>query len=376
MRDHRDVFEIERNAETANQHQKVDNERNVELSAHRNARRQNRRRKKRNASVHCRENLSPDVHHYLSAWVVTEEVRVADLSVCRHKWVRTDKWEKWRNEKNDSDPNFEFLYAPPDEHETEECAKESVPEAVERFVLPTEHFLDESVDRRNERFDVDRKENHEEERLDNLKELKSDIAQSMKEDPSMTLESYLQEVSLFTSKAGDEALDCVSLMTVHASKGLEFDTVFIVNFNEGIFPSSRSLNEGGNKALEEERRLCYVAMTRAKSHLTISWNTGFSYMLDTFKTKSRFLMEIPTEECYMEGQEQQQKKEEKQIQSIGIPARKKKVGFKVKDRVEHQVFGPGIVLKIERDVATIAFKHPYGIKQLNATHPSLKKSKS
>ena len=87
-------------------------------------------------------------------------------------------------------------------------------------------------------------------------------------------------------------------------------------------------------------------------------------------------MEIPAEECSMEGQEQQQKKEEKQIQSIGIPARKKKVGFKVKDRVEHQVFGPGIVLKIERDVATIAFKHPYGIKQLNATHPSLKKSKS
>ena len=243
-----------------------------------------------------------------------------------------------------------------------------------RDALALEDFLEYIIERSGYRQMLE--ENHEEERLDNLKELKSDIAQSMKEDPSMTLESYLQEVSLFTSKAGDEALDCVSLMTVHASKGLEFDTVFIVNFNEGIFPSSRSLNEGGNKALEEERRLCYVAMTRAKSHLTISWNTGFSYMLDTFKTKSRFLMEIPTEECYMEGQEQQQKKEEKQIQSIGIPARKKKVGFKVKDRVEHQVFGPGIVLKIERDVATIAFKHPYGIKQLNATHPSLKKSKS
>lgn len=243
-----------------------------------------------------------------------------------------------------------------------------------RDTLSLEDFLEYVIEKSGYRQMLE--ENHETERLDNLKELKSDIAQSLKEDPAMTLESYLQEVSLFTSKASDEALDCVSFMTVHASKGLEFDTVFIVNFNEGIFPSSRSLNEGGNKALEEERRLCYVAMTRAKTHLTISWNTGFSYMLDTFKTKSRFMMEIPAEECFMEGQKNHEKKEERQIQSIGIPSRKKKVEFKVKDRVEHKVFGPGIVLKIEREVATIAFKHPYGIKQLNATHPSLKKSKS
>lgn len=103
-------------------------------------------------------------------------------------------------------------------------------------------------------------------RIDNLKELKEDIAQSMIEDPEMTLESYLQDIALFTDKTQETSENTVSLMTVHAAKGLEFDTVFLVNFNDGVFPSSRACDEGGMKALEEERRLLYVAMTRAKKH--------------------------------------------------------------------------------------------------------------
>ena len=73
---------------------------------------------------------------------------------------------------------------------------------------------------------------NETERIENLKELKSDIAQSLKEDPDMTLETYLQDVSLFTDKTSDLALNSVSLMTVHAAKGLEFDGVIIVNFDD------------------------------------------------------------------------------------------------------------------------------------------------
>lgn len=106
-------------------------------------------------------------------------------------------------------------------------------------------------------------------RIDNLKELKEDIAQSMIEDPEMTLESYLQDIALFTDKTQETSENTVSLMTVHAAKGLEFDTVFLVNFNDGVFPSSRACDEGGMKALEEERRLLYVAMTRAKKHYTL-----------------------------------------------------------------------------------------------------------
>lgn len=218
-------------------------------------------------------------------------------------------------------------------------------------------------------------EENEEERLENLKELKSDIAQSLREDPEMTLESYLQEVSLFTSRANEESANCVSLMTVHSAKGLEFDTVFVVNFNDGVFPSTRSMDEGGRKALEEERRLCYVAMTRAKRHLYITWNTGYSYMLDKYKVQSRFIMEIPEKCTFQEGKEKEVKREEHQVASIGIPSKKSKVPFKVKDRVTHAVFGEGIVLKLENNIATIAFKHPYGIKKLNALHPSIKKAK-
>ena len=218
-------------------------------------------------------------------------------------------------------------------------------------------------------------EENEEERLENLKELKSDIAQSLREDPEMTLESYLQEVSLFTSRANEESGNCVSLMTVHSAKGLEFDTVFVVNFNDGVFPSTRSMDEGGRKALEEERRLCYVAMTRAKRHLYITWNTGYSYMLDKYKIQSRFIMEIPEKCTFQEGKEKEVKREEHQVASIGIPSKKSKAPFKVKDRVTHAVFGEGIVLKLENNIATIAFKHPYGIKKLNALHPSIKKAK-
>ena len=188
-------------------------------------------------------------------------------------------------------------------------------------------------------------------------------------------ESYLQEVSLFTSRANEESANCVSLMTVHSAKGLEFDTVFVVNFNDGVFPSTRSMDEGGRKALEEERRLCYVAMTRAKRHLYITWNTSYSYMLDKYKVQSRFIMEIPEKCTFQEGKEKEVKREEHQVASIGTPSKKSKAPFKVKDRVTHAVFGEGIVLKLENNIATIAFKHPYGIKKLNALHPSIKKAK-
>lgn len=218
-------------------------------------------------------------------------------------------------------------------------------------------------------------EENEEERKENLKELKADIAQSLQEDPSMTLESYLQEVSLFTDKSQEEKQNSVSLMTVHAAKGLEFEVVYLVNFNDGVFPSSRALDEGGRKSLEEERRLCYVAMTRAKRDLTITWNNGYSYMLETYKTPSRFLMEIP--EKYTEDPTKPKKQEIKKTAVSTHSFTPKPSGKKGKirkgDLVNHTVYGQGIVLKLENSIATIAFSHGVGVKKLNALHPSLKK---
>ena len=208
-------------------------------------------------------------------------------------------------------------------------------------------------------------ENNEEDRIENLKELKQDIASSVNENPDLSLEEYLQDVALFTDKSKEEKLNSVTLMTVHAAKGLEFENVFIVNFNEGVFPSSRAIDEGGNKSLEEERRLCYVAMTRAKNRLCISWNSGYSYLLETYKTPSRFVAEIP--ERFIE------EKEEKKVESKPQMSSKSKTKYRKGDLVDHKVYGKGVVISIEGNIATIAFQQNFGVKKLNALHPSLKK---
>lgn len=111
------------------------------------------------------------------------------------------------------------------------------------------------------------REDKEIERLENIKELISDISDYVEAYPEGTLQEYLQEISLYTDKEDTSQRDCVQLMTIHAAKGLEFDHVFVYNLCEGVFPSERSIAEGGAQALEEERRLAYVAFTRAKKRL-------------------------------------------------------------------------------------------------------------
>ena len=225
------------------------------------------------------------------------------------------------------------------------------------------------------------KENHEEDRLENVKELKEDISQAMIENPDTTLESYLQDIALFTDKTQEAQDNAISLMTVHAAKGLEFPIVFIVNMNEGIFPSSRAIEDSGKQGLEEERRLMYVAMTRAKKHLTISYNKGYSYMLETFKTPSRFLKEIPDE--YTHNAQKEERMKALQTQKSAMVHRREstvskrnaasKVRLRKGDLVEHSIYGQGVILEVRDAIATIAFGQQYGVKKMNALHPSLKK---
>lgn len=244
-----------------------------------------------------------------------------------------------------------------------------------RDEMALEDFLDYVIDRTGYKKMLE--DENEEERLQNLSELKADIAQSLKETPDMTLESYLQEVSLFTDKANEEKSNSVSLMTVHAAKGLEFDTVFIVNFNDGIFPSARSIEEGGRKSLEEERRLCYVAMTRAKKSLIITWNTAYSYMLEGYKSASRFMMEIP-EEYILDDRPKPKVSNAPKMSSVpsltGVSTKSKSTKYRKGDLVNHSAYGQGVIIKIEGNVATVAFGHTIGVKKLNASHPSLKKA--
>ena len=133
----------------------------------------------------------------------------------------------------------------------------------------------------------------EEERLDNLAELKQAIYDfAGKAGEEVTLGNYLDHAALFTNMDQREKAQAVKLMTIHAAKGLEFNTVFVVGLEENIFPSLMSVDN--IKDLEEERRLLYVAITRAEKHCYLTWaHTRWRYgKLDAFVNPSRFISEI------------------------------------------------------------------------------------
>jgi len=110
------------------------------------------------------------------------------------------------------------------------------------------------------------------------------------------LESFLEHVALATSLDQDWQSEKVNLMTIHASKGLEFDIVFLPGWEEGLFPHQKSIEEKGESGLEEERRLAYVAITRAKKQAKISFSMNRFYQGDWIDSMaSRFVDELPDE---------------------------------------------------------------------------------
>ena len=133
-------------------------------------------------------------------------------------------------------------------------------------------------------------------RLENVKELKSSIHAYVENADTPTLAGFLEEIALYTDlEEYSDADDAAVMMTMHSAKGLEFPNVFLVGFEDGLFPGMRAI--GDREEMEEERRLCYVAITRAKQTLTISYaKQRMLYGRTSAALKSRFLNEIP-EEC-------------------------------------------------------------------------------
>jgi len=220
-------------------------------------------------------------------------------------------------------------------------------------------------------------EDNELERIENIKELMKDAEEFMNTYPDSSLDEYLQLVALYTDKNTMLHQDHVSLMSVHAAKGLEFDHVFLIEFCEGVFPNERSLSEGKH-ALEEERRLAYVAMTRAKKKLFIADSTGHSFVLDRPKRASRFVDEID-EECIEHVNKVVSKSPSTHIKTTQrvSPIRLQdmiNIPYTVKDEVIHTEFGEGIVTAIEGAIMTIAFKFPHGIKKM-IPNPALRSKK-
>ena len=189
----------------------------------------------------------------------------------------------------------------------------------------------------------------EEERLDNLAELKQAIFDfTRKAGETVTLGNYLDHAALFTNMDTSEKAQAVKLMTVHSAKGLEFPVVFVCGLSEGIFPGKRA---NTREKLEEERRLCYVAFTRARDRLFLSDAAGTGYD-GSFRYPSRFLFNAEKENVdYVTPLDPDL--EEKTLRSIqetedwasDTPKQSDLVG----KRVTHQVFGPGTVIGIPRD---------------------------
>ena len=194
-------------------------------------------------------------------------------------------------------------------------------------------------------------------RLENLEEFKSITKAFEEKEGLISLEDFLLEISLISDvEEYKDDPNRISLMTVHSVKGLEFDNVFVIGMEEGIFPHMNSLME--NMALEEERRLCYVAITRAKDNLhLVNARRRTLFGKEQVNPVSRFMSEINPGLLETNVKEELPKKEEK-IDTTEM-FRDEEIDYKVGDYVYHETFGTGKVVEVTNTLVSIAFKHPH-----------------
>jgi ATP-dependent DNA helicase UvrD/PcrA len=222
-----------------------------------------------------------------------------------------------------------------------------------------------------------------EERWENVQQLRVVAAQYDELKPEHALASFLEDVALITDvDEYDEKADSVTLITLHAAKGLEFPAVFMIGMEEGILPHSRSLESGNPAEIEEERRLCYVGMTRAKRHLYLV--RAFRRAFSGHHPASRFLADIPP---ILAAQSQRATQREMMPARYRYGTHSGTVGarldaplhdeepgppleiFNAGNRVRHPKFGEGIVVSCEPSgpadyLCVVAFQGEAGIKKL------------
>ena len=211
-------------------------------------------------------------------------------------------------------------------------------------------------------------------RLENLEEFKSITKGYEEEYGVISLTDFLNEVAIVSDVSEhQDSSNKVSLMTIHAVKGLEFDNVFIVGMEEGIFPHYNSINEGTIAAIEEERRLCYVAITRAKKNLwMLNAKRRMLFGNTQINMPSRFMDEIDSK--YIETENNRTGIVDKMVNFVKEDKfRKEDVSYQMGDHVRHDEFGEGVVVSVDGSLITIAFPHPYGIKKMMAKHKSITK---
>ncbi len=223
-------------------------------------------------------------------------------------------------------------------------------------------------------------------RIDNVNE----FLESLKDFEN--LEGFLEHVGLVMENISNTNIPTISLMTMHGAKGLEFDYVFLAGWEEGVFPSQRSLDESGTKGLEEERRLAYVALTRARKKIQISYvnQNRYSYASHDFNAPSRFIAELPKDLIEFNDSKFVEEndflsnfiKNEDISSAYLTPGRKRMLenktndidwefnqdisfedDLKIDDEVLHKKYGTGIILKKDIDKAEVNFEN-FGLKKV------------
>ena len=210
-------------------------------------------------------------------------------------------------------------------------------------------------------------------RLENLEEFKTVTKTFEDRDGLVSLEDFLMEITLFTDTTeNNQDPNKVNLMTVHSVKGLEFGYVFIVGLDEGLFPHMNSFES--NSDLEEERRLFYVALTRAKEKLfLVNAKMRMLFGHEGTAMPSRFIKEINGD--LIDGVKDEKNNDNYYEEKVSIESKynKEDVDYQKDDYVYHEVFGQGKIIEVSGSMVTVAFKHPYGVKKLLKNHKSLSK---
>jgi len=228
--------------------------------------------------------------------------------------------------------------------------------------VPLDTLLDELIDKSGYRDYLKLQGAEGETRLENIEELKSTMVEYHRNNEDATLDGFLADIALYTDLEKMDDTNCVTLMTIHSAKGLEFDNVYVIGMEDNIFPSSRSMYS--EEDMEEERRLAYVAITRAKKKLRlIHASQRMLFGTTSRNMKSRFISEIDPEVIHKEDRVsttvpasaksrsnsakntmsfQQQLSAKKN--AARVAASKPVVSYSPGDRVEHDKFGQGTVL--------------------------------
>ncbi|MCQ2795702.1 MAG: UvrD-helicase domain-containing protein [Bacilli bacterium] len=233
-----------------------------------------------------------------------------------------------------------------------------------------------------------------EERKGNLNALFQDMTDFIKKNPDEGFSEWLENCTLATSQDEMKDDDYVSLMTIHTAKGLEYNCVFVIGMEDSIFPNRRAVLEDSRDGLEEERRLCYVAFTRAKKRLYLTMNNGYSFTNEGNPIESRFIheadLEMPKDPFFSNRGGYQRIHRpiredggffsdlspdefinkplvEEEVETNGI------TNWEVGDKVTHDKFGEGVVKKVLNEDAIIIDFKAHGLKTMLSNHKMLKR---